>query len=127
MALENHRACISHLRRRLTRITYIRLTYCERSQPEHDQAIFQSDDPVLVRGALRIKKLEWLSEDGRRVLEEELRERDTKERRARGAGAALSNLSLTTVFASKLKKRFRVWIQAKKPFPAVFMLCKFQY
>ena len=74
-----------------------------------------------------IRKLNWLTEEGRRALNKELRKRDNKARHVAGSDNAPSDLTVGKVLG--LKRDLKVWIQIDKPYkyPAQYMLCEYTF
>lgn len=109
----------------------VRLTQTERSQPEYDEERL-ADGDVLVRGVLEIESYHWLSEYGRKVLQNDLNQRDTQWRidTPRWVGGytleTLYNIHSTargTIPPVRMAK-VKVWIQGVKRKPAAYMTCK---
>jgi hypothetical protein len=88
---------------------------------------------VRLRGIVKIQQLDWLSEEGEKILLKELQKRDYNARKkARGGHAEPSNLDLKRIFDARGKLRspqraFKVIVQAIKHVPAVYMTCTFAW
>ncbi|KAJ3552845.1 hypothetical protein NM688_g3938 [Phlebia brevispora] len=98
------------------------LTQVECSQPEYDPDILDQGD-VLVRGVLEIESDQWLSEYGRKVVQEELRRRDTQRRIEGGwvGGYTLEWLYGDVNWGESYPARVKLLIQGVKKKPAAHM------
>ena len=79
---------------------------------------------MLLRGVLDIKRLDWLTEDGRRVIQEKLNERDVQYQIVHG-GAMPKGLTLAQLYnapaGTSPRFRVKVMVQGVKLKPAVYL------
>ncbi|GBE77954.1 hypothetical protein SCP_0108360 [Sparassis crispa] len=98
----------------------IGLTECEPCQPEYAVSRIRAYG-VRFRGVLKVKKLTWLTPWARKVLEDDVRNRDVQSRISSG-GVARSTLTLDNIYARRLT--IKVVVQGVKNMPAIYLFSK---
>ena len=102
-------------------LDFVRLTYSELSQPETRH----SNENVLLRGVLDITKLDWLTPDGRRVIQEKLNERAVQDQIKNGGARPTGHLTLGALYNAPAGAisgiRVKILVQGIKAKPAVHM------